>query len=273
MTLNPPHSMPAVELDLPGHHLVFQPIMAAPFVEGGPVIYWEVLSRYRTPEGDLKTPVEWLNHPVMAMLLDRTVLEKAIPWLQTPCPVDPEQGPTIGINANALSLLDPEYRRRLLGFLERGVDPQRLVIELTETFIMEASTIDPLLSALNELQAAGVTIALDDFGTGGAGVGMFSLFPFDYIKVSPWMNADSERGAALLEALMAASQKSDEKQPFKIILEGVEDIAHYNRIRTLGAHGAQGFFVGRPNPKLKVPRGLRRASEQEPSCARAQGGR
>src|ERR1035441_3326536 len=72
----------------------------------------------------------------------------------------------MGVNISALQLADKD----LPGFIgsllaEHHVPPERLVLELTETGLMEYATSRPL-EMLDRLSMVGVQLSLDDFGTG-----------------------------------------------------------------------------------------------------------
>ena len=60
---------------------------------------------------------------------------------------------------------------------ESGIDPEQLVIEITETQLLDdaAASVD----RFRELRALGVRIALDDFGTGYSSLSYLHSLPLD----------------------------------------------------------------------------------------------
>src|SRR5690606_9137390 len=79
--------------------------------------------------------------------------------------VFPDMRPTMSVNLSARQIADATIVARVGGALERaGLDPRKLVLEMTESALVE----DPEIAAvrLGELRQLGVRLAIDDFGTG-----------------------------------------------------------------------------------------------------------
>ena len=62
-----------------------------------------------------------------------------------------------------------------------GLPADRLVIELTETSLLEASA--STLADVRALTGSGVTLAVDDFGTGFSSLAYLKRFPVDALKI------------------------------------------------------------------------------------------
>ena len=60
-----------------------------------------------------------------------------------------------------------------------GVAPERLVLEITESLVLDPRT-KPIVASL---RALGVQLALDDFGTGYSSLGSLQRFPLDVVKL------------------------------------------------------------------------------------------
>jgi predicted signal transduction protein with EAL and GGDEF domain len=72
---------------------------------------------------------------------------------------------TLSVNVSLPELADRRYLVNLLGILERNrFDPQRLVLEVTESVAM--SDLETVAAVLNGAGQVGIRIAIDDFGTG-----------------------------------------------------------------------------------------------------------
>ena len=63
---------------------------------------------------------------------------------------------------------------------DNGLEPSRLVVEITESAIMEAGA---ARRSLRALKALGVRLAIDDFGTGFSSLAHLRRFPLDVIKI------------------------------------------------------------------------------------------
>jgi PAS domain S-box-containing protein len=61
-----------------------------------------------------------------------------------------------------------------------GLEPMRLVLEITESM---ALTVDSAAAPLNRLRALGVRVAIDDFGTGYAALSRLQHLPVDIVKI------------------------------------------------------------------------------------------
>ena len=62
-----------------------------------------------------------------------------------------------------------------------GLDPGNLVIELTESTIMQNTEVN--LERFRELKALGVRLAIDDFGMGYSSLSYLHRFPIDILKI------------------------------------------------------------------------------------------
>jgi EAL domain-containing protein (putative c-di-GMP-specific phosphodiesterase class I) len=66
-------------------------------------------------------------------------------------------------------------------FSECGLEPEHLILELTESVIMEDYA--SVVSQMNLLRQCGVHIALDDFGTGYSSLSYIHRIPVDMLKI------------------------------------------------------------------------------------------
>src|SRR5205823_4228976 len=64
---------------------------------------------------------------------------------------------------------------------QTGLEPSRLVLEITEGIMMEAAEVSS--AALQKLKDLGVRLAIDDFGTGYSSLSYLKRFPVDTLKI------------------------------------------------------------------------------------------
>jgi EAL domain-containing protein (putative c-di-GMP-specific phosphodiesterase class I) len=64
---------------------------------------------------------------------------------------------------------------------ETGLDPHCLVLELTESMLIQ--NIEIIITRMWELKELGVAFAIDDFGTGYSSLSYLKDFPIDILKV------------------------------------------------------------------------------------------
>jgi diguanylate cyclase (GGDEF)-like protein len=123
-----------------------------------------------------------------------------------------------------------------------GLEPADLVIEITETGVVESGAASEVLFALREL---GVRIAMDDFGTGYSSLGQIGRLPIDIIKIDRTF-VQAYGVAATETALTASIVRLAGSLNMVTVAEGVEDADQLARVRDLGCGAAQGYLMSRP---------------------------
>lgn len=132
-----------------------------------------------------------------------------------------------------------------------GLDPQLLVLEVTESLLM--SDVQGSVNLLERLRALGTRIALDDFGTGYASLAYLKRFALDKLKIDRTfimgIPEDSDDSAI-------TSSIIDIARHLKLITvaEGVETQAHVDFLQAAGCHQAQGYFFDKPLPGAEFER-------------------
>jgi EAL domain-containing protein (putative c-di-GMP-specific phosphodiesterase class I) len=135
--------------------------------------------------------------------------------------------------------------------LLHGVDPRRVVLEITEH--ASVSDYTRLLEVLAPLRAFGLRIAVDDTGAGYASMRHILSIEPDLLKldISLTRGIDHDlKRRALASALIAFALETKSA----VIAEGVETAAELRALQALGVTKVQGYFLGRPMPLLEVLR-------------------
>ena len=129
-----------------------------------------------------------------------------------------------------------------------GLDPSRLVMELTETAMLhDTRSASRSLAALKDL---GVRLALDDFGTGFSSLTHLQQFPIDIIKIDRSFMTTTGQDAALIRAVIRMSQELG----LRAIAEGIETADHVAFLQDAGCEYGQGYFFARPAQQAAVDR-------------------
>jgi len=149
---------------------------------------------------------------------------------------------SIAVNLSARQLRDPQLLDDIRDVLrETGIAPEKLILELTESDLMQATT-TPLLE---ELKRLGVQLAIDDFGTGYSSLGYLRAFPIDIVKIDKsfidHISSDNE-AASLVQAILNMAQTLS----LRTVAEGVETQEQLRSLRLLGSSVVQGFFFAEP---------------------------
>jgi EAL domain-containing protein (putative c-di-GMP-specific phosphodiesterase class I) len=226
--------------------LHYQPIVS---LRSGRVSHHEALLRLADErDGSLVAPGRFLPAAERYGLIreiDRLVVDRVAGVLAGPCEGPP---PTIAINLSGLSVTDGGMLTHIEQRLDaHGVDPARLVIEVTET--ASISDMGRAREFCAGAQALGCAIALDDFGAGFGSFQYLKQLPFRYLKIDgDFIRGlpDSPNDQLVVKALVDVVRGMGART----IAEFVGDEETQELLRTYGVDYAQGFQVGYPRPAL-----------------------
>ena len=157
---------------------------------------------------------------------------------------------SLAVNVSPRQLAEANFAEIVVRTLERAaMDPRQLVLEITETTLMDDAVSDG--SVLEQLRALGVRVAVDDFGTGYSSLGYLHQLPIDLIKIDRSFIERLSRGAE--EAVVAnAIIQLGHSLGLEIIAEGIEQISQADDLLAMDCHLGQGFYYARPMPLAKL---------------------
>jgi diguanylate cyclase (GGDEF)-like protein len=222
-----------------GHlFLNYQPIYDA--VTGRAIVF-EALARWNAPHRGSVSPVQFIRAAEqfgLIGLLTESVLsiacKEASRWKQ------PLQ---VSVNLSPLNLRDPSLVPTVARILaETGLAPSRLVLELTESAIIDRS--EEVTSGLAALRAIGVGLWLDDFGAGYANLEYLQHLACDVVKIDRSFLARYNKRSELLGGIISLVKACG----FSVAVEGVETAEHRELLSQLGCDLLQGFLLARPMP-------------------------
>jgi EAL domain-containing protein (putative c-di-GMP-specific phosphodiesterase class I) len=169
----------------------------------------------------------------------RSACADAATWEDTAAPV------TVHVNASPTQLAHPHFVDVVRGALaDAGLPPERLVLEVTESTVLEA----PAVSAtLEELVLLGVGIALDDFGTGYSALTTLRSLPISIVKIDKSFVAGALTQAADQAVVEAIVQMAD-RLGLQTVAEGVESPEQQAFLVAAGITALQGFLYLPPAP-------------------------
>ena len=135
----------------------------------------------------------------------------------------------------------------LLRMLERhGLDPRRMVLELTEREAVE--DIGRLRRAVDACRVAGIKLAADDVGSGNAGLRLLSQLRFDIVKIDLSLVQSGAVHRGSLEVVRTLRDLAD-RWGALVVAEGIETPAQLDLVRSLGIGAGQGYLLGRPTDR------------------------
>lgn len=219
--------------------VVYQPIFNATTLRPA---HSEALVRMRDNAGELISPGMFMPHAEQSgqvLQIEHVVLEHVIDCALR-MQAD-QQVQTLSVNIAARSLRDDALYNRIVDAVERrGLEPQRLMLEVLESQALDDVGVAAAL--MRRFKDLGVGIALDDFGIGFTSFEYLRELPFDYVKIDKLFvrqlsaSPDDQR-------LIRAIQDIARGMGRKTIAEGVEDAQSLAILRDIGVDALQGYLL------------------------------
>ena len=151
----------------------------------------------------------------------------------------------VSVNVSASQLLQPGFaertRRRVVA---AGLEPSRLVVEITESQIVQDD--DHIWDDLADLRELGIQIAIDDYGTGYASLAYLRHPVIDMLKLDRTFLAGIEqpRGRTILQSVVSLT----ESLGIALVAEGVEDERTRSMLLDSGCTLGQGHLYAAAMP-------------------------
>jgi EAL domain-containing protein (putative c-di-GMP-specific phosphodiesterase class I)/predicted transcriptional regulator len=162
------------------------------------------------------------------------------------------------LNVSPECLIQPDVRHgETLGYIhEVGINPERVIIELTES--QPTYDYDLLREAVRHYRAMGFRIAIDDLGEGFSSLRLWSELRPEYVKIDMHFVQGINQDPIKLQ-FVRSIQEIAEKSGTIVIAEGIETDAELLMIRDLGVSYGQGYKIARPhaNPATTLSVDLR----------------
>lgn len=223
--------------------LHFQPIIS--LADDRPVGV-EALLRWTLPDGREISPVEFIpiaERTGLIVAVDEWVIDHALLVLRD-WQDDPALAPlSLAINISGRHMSDGSLPSLLAAKCgAAGVDPRRLGVEITETYLMADSLRSRVVDELREL---GIVVAIDDFGTGYSSMSSLHELAADTIKIDQVFVSGLTRrqiDRTIVELVLRLAESLD----MDVIAEGVDSEEKLARLQELGCNKAQGFHIALP---------------------------
>lgn len=152
----------------------------------------------------------------------------------------------LSINISAHLLVDLAMPDRIAAeAASHGLDPQQIVLEITETGVFRdaADTLD----ILARLHMKGFALSIDDFGTGYSSMEQLRRVPFAELKIDrAFVNGADQNQKA--KAILQSSAALGRNLGLSVVAEGAETREDWDLLASLGVDVVQGYFVARPMP-------------------------
>jgi diguanylate cyclase (GGDEF)-like protein len=223
--------------------LLYQPLIST---KTGTITSVEALVRWQHPERGMVPPDEFIGLAEATGLivpLGLRVLEMACAQLKQWTATG--SAPTVAVNVSARQLVEKDFVIRVREVLwSSGVDPHQVVLELTESLLVDDS--EAAVAVLWQLRALGVRLAIDDFGTGYSSLARLGDMPVDELKIDKSfvdrLGAQPHDSTALVTAAVAMGHGLG----LEVVAEGVETAMQAAFLSSVGCDLLQGYLLGRP---------------------------
>jgi len=150
----------------------------------------------------------------------------------------------IAVNVSTYNLLQPNFVNKVLNLLqENKLDTESLEIEITEGSLI--TDFQHVLNGLKYLHDANIKIALDDFGTGYSSLQYLQKLPIDFLKIDQSFVRNLETSKQSKEIVKAIVDLAHTIN-IKTIAEGIETMADYDYLNSVGCDIGQGFYMSKP---------------------------
>ena len=230
--------------------LQYQPIVA---LDSGDLVGVEALVRWQHPSRGWLAPQTFISLAEQAGIIGELgdwVLEHAClqvrRWQQR---VSRGRRLSLSVNLSPAQLEPETLVGSVLAILQRtGFEPADLVLEVTESALVDDRSAIPQLAALSE---HGIRIALDDFGTGYCSLRYLTLLPIDILKLDRCFVAELDgtpEGAAVAEAVVRLGQILH----LDTVAEGIENAAQAAELTLMGCQAGQGYHFSKPVDAARI---------------------
>jgi diguanylate cyclase (GGDEF)-like protein/PAS domain S-box-containing protein len=220
------------------------------------IVGLEALIRWDHPQKGILPPAAFLpviEQNTLLIELGEWVIKAALNQLSSWSKSGIEM--PISVNISPLQLQQTDFVDRLTLIFKNHPHFKAGQIEFE---ILETSALDDIRivkTVIEKCHELGVVFSIDDFGTGYSSLTYLKKLPTEYLKIDRSfirdMLTDHDDRAIVMGIIQLA--KTFERT---VIAEGVETIAHGEKLLTLGCQLAQGFGISKPMPAEEFPEWL-----------------
>ena len=228
--------------------LHYQPILE---LETGRMQGVEALIRWIEPDGTMVPPGDFIPLAEELGLIEaigdwvvRELVYQAQAWRELDIDLD------ISFNLSPRQFWQPDLARGILERIrEGGIDPSKIVVEITESSAMTDP--DKAQTILEDLHAGGLRIAIDDFGTGYSSLARIRDMPVDVLKIDrsfvSGVDVDPQN-----QSIVSAFIELSRGLGVTTLAEGIETEGELAFVRERGCVMGQGFYFSKPVPPEEI---------------------
>jgi EAL domain-containing protein (putative c-di-GMP-specific phosphodiesterase class I) len=211
----------------------------------------EALIRWMEPDGTMVPPGDFIPVAEELGLIEaigdwvvRELVYQSQAWRELDIDLD------VSFNLSPRQFWQPDLASGILERIrEGGVDPSRVVVEITESSAMNDP--DRAQAILEDLHAGGLRIAIDDFGTGYSSLARIRDMPVDVLKIDrsfvSGVDVDPQN-----QSIVSAFIELARGLGVTTLAEGIETEGELAFVLERGCVMGQGFFFSKPVPPEEI---------------------
>ncbi|HSH87055.1 MAG TPA: EAL domain-containing response regulator [Methylophilus sp.] len=219
--------------------LYYQPVLN---LQNGKLVGFEALIRWRHPELGIRLPETFIPFTEKTGQIDPITHQVILMGFAFLAKLKPEL--TLSINISAKSIKNDHLLEVFNQACQKfGIDPKRVVLELTETATMNNP--DEAEYVLSRLRDLGFRLSIDDFGTGYSSMAQLARLPFTELKIDKSFVTtmeSSSKSRKVIGSTIALAQSLG----LTTVAEGIENSLAAIGLRELGCQFGQGYYFARP---------------------------
>jgi diguanylate cyclase (GGDEF)-like protein len=220
-------------------------------LQSGDISGVEALVRWKHPDRGMISPDQFIPLAersglinLLSMWVLKTALRQVADWKRMGLVMP------VSINLSARDLIDVRLPDEIEAALhEANVASELLEVEITESVL----TADPararaIVTRIGEL---GPTTTIDDFGAGYSSLAYLKNLPVHALKIDRSFvlgMTENEHDATIVHAVVDLAHNLG----LRVVAEGAEDMAVWERLRLAGCDEVQGFVLAQPMPSAQA---------------------
>ncbi|BBC23830.1 GGDEF domain-containing response regulator [Pseudanabaena sp. ABRG5-3] len=214
----------------------------------GKISSFEALARWNHPEKGMVYPDKFIpiaEEMGLVIAIDLFILRQACQQLknwQNEGIADASL--SISVNLSVKHFMSFNLLEKIdLILQETGIDGHSLILEITESDIMENAEFAGKI--IEQLQVRHIQLSIDDFGTGYSSLSYLHRLPIDHLKIDRsfiMRIGKNGKNTEIIRAIIALAQSLG----MCTIAEGVETQEQLDQIRELSCEFGQGYLFSQP---------------------------
>ncbi|WP_200764055.1 EAL domain-containing protein [Nitrosophilus alvini] len=153
----------------------------------------------------------------------------------------------VSINLSPNDIIDKEMQQYIIKKLDSFASPERIIFEITEDESIK--DFEHVKSFIKKVRSFGAQIAIDDFGSGYSNYFHILELQPDYLKIDGSLIRNihtSEESKIIVKTIAVFAKELN----IKTVAEFIYDEEIFQYAKELGIDEFQGFYFGKPSPKL-----------------------